>query len=211
MSEELAGKICCACDTWKPYEDYHRNKRKKDGREPRCKDCNNARMRDEYARDPQKKITKTRQYHLDHPEWSKATLAAWHQEHAAERYDRYLELGKDPEVQARRRSATMRSEARRRAIKRGNDSGRITEEELGAHLEAFGNACWICHIDLTGEELHWDHVQPLAAGGAHRLTNLRPACGPCNVRKNGTWPITEERLDAIRRAVGVLRGLKEVD
>jgi 5-methylcytosine-specific restriction endonuclease McrA len=40
----------------------------------------NARIRNSYRKDPQKKIDKTRQYHLDNPEWSKQTLAKWYQE-----------------------------------------------------------------------------------------------------------------------------------
>lgn len=199
-------KRCHTCGLEKPLSEFHRNKAKKDGHEHRCKVCNNSRLREAYAKNPAPKTAKTRQYHLEHPDWSRRVLAEWHQRNADRRYENYLERGKDPEVRDRRREATRRSESRRRAQKRGADADLITADDLAALLQAYDGLCWICGVSLTGDEpLHWDHYKPLAAGGDHTLANLRPACGPCNVRKNNLWPVTGERLDVIRGAVTRLR------
>ena len=45
----------------------------------------------------------------------------------------------------------------------------------------FGNKCWIC----GGPFQEIDHVIPLAKGGLHTLSNLRPSCTYCN-RSKGT-------------------------
>lgn len=60
----------------------------------------------------------------------------------------------------------------------------FTAEQLRQRVAYYGGRCWMC-----GDEAHTiDHVKPLAAGGAHMLANLRPACSDCNTRKGATWP-----------------------
>lgn len=198
------------CGKPKPVTEFHKNRRKADGLEPMCKVCTNARFRKAYAKNPAAKIARTRQYHLDHPEWSKKTLREWHLTHAARRYEDYKIRGQDPEVARKRRASTRRSESRRRAIKASVESVVITADEFATILDMYHHECWICFIGLSEDTLHWDHYQPLAAGGRHVPDNMRPACGPCNIRKNSIWPITEEHLDAIRRAVSKLRRAEEV-
>lgn len=210
MLTRMEEKTCTGCDSLKGLDLFPRNKRKPDGRDPQCKVCTNKRQREAYARDPAKKIAATRQYHLDNPEWSKRVQADWHQKNAGRRYQDYLERGKDPVVAAKRRAATRRCESRRRAVRASVDSVVITEEEYASILESYDHRCWICGFGVSEDTLHWDHYRPLADGGKHVPSNVRPACGPCNVRKNSLWPITDERLDAIRRAVWVLRGVEGV-
>jgi 5-methylcytosine-specific restriction endonuclease McrA len=202
--EHAAGirtKTCYACKVDKDVTQFPRNKRKPDGYDYQCKDCVNARIRASYAKDPAAKIAKTRQYHLDNPEWSRRVLREWHEKNADRRYEEYLERGKDPDTARKRRDATRRCESRRRALKRGAEADLLTIDDYANILDKYDGKCWICEVKLTEELLHWDHYRPLCAGGSHTMDNLRPACGPCNTRKNGMWPVTDERLDAIRRAV----------
>jgi 5-methylcytosine-specific restriction protein A len=42
---------------------------------------------------------------------------------------------------------------------------------------AGGPACAICH---TAPATTIDHITPVSLGGSNELTNLRPACHPCN-------------------------------
>lgn len=194
-------KTCLACELPKPVSEFPRNKRKQDGYDIYCKLCTRARQKAAYARDPAKKIAKTRKYHLDHPEWSKRVQAEWHQANAERRLERHYELGQDPERAKKRRASTRRSESRRRAIRAGSDADVITEDEYASILEEYHGCCWICDADLTTEPMHWDHFQPLARAGKHVRSNMRPACSMCNVRKNAIWPITDSVLDRIRCAV----------
>lgn len=60
----------------------------------------------------------------------------------------------------------------------------FTADQLAARMSMF-SGCWMCGAEAT----QIDHVKPLVAGGWHILANLRPACGPCNARKGGRWPL----------------------
>lgn len=68
---------------------------------------------------------------------------------------------------------------RRRAAMANGPSGR----EIQSKMAYYGFVCWICgdHGDTV------DHVKPLAAGGLHALSNLRPACRFCNTKKRDRW------------------------
>jgi len=44
------GKTCNTCREHKPYEDYHVSTQNVDGRQGKCKECQNAGMREAYAR-----------------------------------------------------------------------------------------------------------------------------------------------------------------
>jgi hypothetical protein len=164
----------------------------------------NRRAREAYAEDPQPKISKTRQYHLDHPEWSKERLRAHHVTNRGKRYERYVERGKDPQVAEKRRDATRRSESKRRALKAQTIVEIISEEQFALRLLEFDSRCYICGVVLT-TNLHWDHYKPLTAGGPHVLANLKPSCDLCNVRKSNCWPFTAARRNQIAKEVRELR------
>jgi len=205
-------KTCSRCGESKGTDLFPRNKRKRDGFDIQCKECTNSRMRERYASDPEvrsQKIQSTRQYHLDHPDWSRERLRAHHVANKAARADRASARGQLPEVRQQRRDSSRRGEQRRRAIKAAAvivDS--ISQAELDALLATFGCACWICGSKFSGSvALHWDHVRPLARHGAHTLDNLAPACDLCNVRKNAVWPFTEQRRREIKTEVLALRAL----
>lgn len=71
--------------------------------------------------------------------------------------------------------------ARRRAREAG---GRVTRTDLREILEEFGMHCHLCDAEIaTLDDLHFDHVAPLARGGAHSPENIRPAHAVCNLRK----------------------------
>lgn len=206
-------KTCRACGESKPLDDFHRDSASADGRRPRCRVCvklkdderreeRNRKAREKYAVDPQAKIAKTRQYHLDNPEWSRERLRAHHVANAEERARRAAERGKDPAIAAARRDATRRSESRRRAQKQGAEADYVTTADILSLLERSDHRCYICGRPF-GDGLPYtiDHIQPLARGGQHVLSNLAPSCGPCNVRKNARWPLTEDIIAEIRSAV----------
>lgn len=86
------------------------------------------------------------------------------------RYDRY---------------AAFNRTSRRRA-KRSKVPVTIFESGgLELRMSMFNFSCWIC----GGPFEAIDHVKPIAAGGPHMLSNLRPTCAECNARKWSSWPI----------------------
>lgn len=211
MCGDLLLKSCNMCRLEKPLHDFHKNKRKKDGLDIYCKDCNKQRMRDKYASDPswrQQKILKTRQYHLDNPEWSKERLREHHVKNAAIRYARQRERLADPKVRERVKGTAKRAAGKRRAALLGNVAVTISGEELDRKLQSNKYMCTICEYDLrllNSKDMHWDHIVPLSRGGSHTLDNLQPLCAPCNIRKNAVFPLTEDRRYEIKKAVQALR------
>jgi 5-methylcytosine-specific restriction endonuclease McrA len=71
------------------------------------------------------------------------------------------------------------SSLRRARINKGKII-RFTAKQLKERLSVYGGKCWMC--GSKADQI--DHVLPLAKGGPHILSNLRPACGPCNRKKS---------------------------
>jgi 5-methylcytosine-specific restriction endonuclease McrA len=69
---------------------------------------------------------------------------------------------------------------RRRARIRQATAVYISKADLRARVEALGNRCVYCAAPWE----HIDHVKPIARGGPHCLSNLRPACRICNQSKS---------------------------
>ena len=111
----------------------------------------------------------------------------WREENpaaAAACTQRYIE--KHPE---RKRASVRASSSKRRALKLATAVVPFTAEQLHLRMSYYGNRCYI-RMDgvCTGAFDDVDHVKPLSKGGAHMLSNLRPACEPCNSRKHNRWP-----------------------
>ena len=69
----------------------------------------------------------------------------------------------------------------RRARKRGLV---VKPADYAEILTEFGMACHLCGAPIeTTDELHFDHVIPLARGGSHTKDNIRPSHALCNQRK----------------------------
>lgn len=78
----------------------------------------------------------------------------------------------------KRRARRAREAGRVRALKYGSPHEEYTVEDL---VGMFPAPCHIC--GNNGGVMGWDHVVPLVLGGANALYNIKPAHGPCNVRK----------------------------
>ncbi|MES4908211.1 RNA-guided endonuclease IscB [Streptomyces sp. NPDC000395] len=85
-------------------------------------------------------------------------------------------------------------------------------EVRGYLLAKFGHACVYCGI--TNVPLNIDHVQPRSRGGSDRISNLVPACIPCNEAKSNR-PVEEfapkRAADILRRAKAPLRDAAAVN
>lgn len=68
---------------------------------------------------------------------------------------------------------------RRRARLRGATTERVN---YAAILAKHGHVCHICGGDIEGA-IDFDHVIPIARGGAHAHSNIKPSHPSCNRRK----------------------------
>lgn len=68
-----------------------------------------------------------------------------------------------------------------RRVRKLNNGGSHTFEELTAKFEALGNACFYCG---KGGPISIDHDVPISRGGSDDISNILPACKSCNSSKN---------------------------
>jgi 5-methylcytosine-specific restriction endonuclease McrA len=92
------------------------------------------------------------------------------------------------------RLSRLASEVNRRSRKAS--AGRITAAELREIRTMLGARCCQCR---SAEDLHFDHVVPLAAGGAHHPTNIQLLCRRYNERKQARTEDyrTSDQLEAL--------------
>ena len=72
-------------------------------------------------------------------------------------------------------------------------------------LEKWGRECAYC--GAKGSPLNIDHVHPRSRGGSNRISNLAPACIPCNESK-GNRDIRDFLIHNPVRLVSILRQIK---
>jgi len=76
----------------------------------------------------------------------------------------------------------------RRGTSNSNDRGSAEQRRRRKWwvLEWFGDGetapCYSCGEMLTYDTLQIDRIVPGALGGTYAKGNIRPACGPCNIR-----------------------------
>jgi 5-methylcytosine-specific restriction endonuclease McrA len=68
----------------------------------------------------------------------------------------------------------------------------FSKQNLLLRLSMF-SGCWIC----GGRAEEIDHVKPIAKGGIHILSNLRPICRFCNRSKGSKW--RNEEVDIYKK------------
>lgn len=68
----------------------------------------------------------------------------------------------------------------RRARRRGTQVEPVSRRAV---WERDGGICHICLDPVAFEEMHLDHVMPLAKGGTHTYDNVAPTHASCNLHK----------------------------
>jgi 5-methylcytosine-specific restriction endonuclease McrA len=170
MEDTITIFVCYKCRVPQAIEEKCKNKM--------CKGCFSDYKKKRYQENPIPTLEKTRAYRASHLIDLKQADKLW----------RLNNPGKIAAKAARwaKNNPGRRLEAqqRRRARKKGSQVIKITQVMLRDRLTIFGGQCAYC----SGPFEHWDHVKPLELGGPHILSNLRPACAPCNIRKGQMTP-----------------------
>jgi len=98
---------------------------------------------------------------------------------------RSLEKYRLAEHLARMRDPVARRVSHRNAMaKRKQAAGVFTRKEWLSLLRSVGFRCRYCGRRLTRTSATPDHRTPLGRGGSNWITNIVPACLPCNQRKS---------------------------
>lgn len=86
------------------------------------------------------------------------------------------------------------------------DKERISKNLRRMVIERDGLRCVYCDDDLTGAEVHLDHVIPESRGGPTNYENLQVTCRKCNITKGILSE--DEFTDKLRqRALNILSRL----
>lgn len=179
-----AGESCCpACRTAATEAQHQRR-----AADPGHRRDVDRRLR---AADPDRFREAARRRRQAAPEWyraaGRARMAAWRARNPEVSRQRTRESVR--RWKAANRDRANQYERRRHAIKKGAPTIGFGVDELAAKLAYWGWRCWMCGDPADT----LDHVKPLAAGGPHCLSNLRPACRSCNSSKGARWPMERTR------------------
>jgi len=147
----------CRCDlckeSWRVYRNEYRQKNK---------DAANSYGREYYQKNKVAMLASDKEYYQKNRQKRIDASSKWNKENK-ERHNEHARTKNN----------------RRRAAK----SIKFTVEQLAGRLDYWGRKCYLKLEGCTGEYKHLDHVIPLSRGGLHALSNLRPACQSCNLRK----------------------------
>lgn len=143
-------------------------------------------------------MAEQRRYWREHPDDQRIEL------NRCKRHEWQLRYLTQPEL----RRATREKSKRRKAGLRGNHVIHVTASQIKQRFAEFNDAC--CYCGARGD-LHQEHFLPISKGGTHVLSNILPACQPCNYSKRDHDPeawykaqpfFTEQRWRRILSAMG---------
>lgn len=152
-------------------------------------------VRKSQAKNREKHNADTREWYKAHPGYRREQSQKWRDLHPElKRQDtaRYYQKYKE-QVIARtngyRRLHPEHAQARnsRRRARLLQATGTWTHAEFKALCEAVDWHCAYCLLKF--DKLTPDHITPLSRGGSNDISNIIPACGPCNYSKQDKTPL----------------------
>lgn len=163
-----------------------------DGHLNTCKTCMSVKQKAYYQRNKEKLLQAGKERMKDpvRRERDKDMHAAWR----ANNPERWKELVARAQAKAKLNGTAARSEEGRKE-RVANATPKGTVVGLKAILKEHGRHCNICDLPIAeNHAVQFDHVIPLARGGAHTAENLRPAHRSCNAWKGDRLPSELEGL-----------------
>lgn len=152
----MTTKTCRDCDETKPVSEFSRRASAKDGLQSYCRAC--VRIRNQASHKANPRTEQKRAWWAANTERTRGYAQDWNERNPQRRLDL------NSQYRARKLDATVEDVR--------------TDVVLAAH----GRWCYLCETAI-GEDLHLDHVVPLARGGEHSYANIRPAHAHCNQSK----------------------------
>lgn len=172
---------CSKCHTHKPKSCFYSEPRARRGISGVCIEC-------------AKKVKETRRDAIrerDRLRFANSEARRASKREAVRREDPAARNARQQAWRHANKERTRRQIAAQNAARRAltlNAAGRVTQSQIKARWDYYGNKCWMCGAPATDT----DHVKPLARGGCNWPANLRPACRRCNRSKSATWPYNTE-------------------
>lgn len=180
-------KQCIYCKCLKSLSCFHKRKDSADGHKNYCKECALSKQKERYVLNPEvreKAKNRARQQKIDNPNLSREEYQrnrqsyilrsrVWTEDNRERSREIKSSWKKRNPYQARK------DRARRRELIGNN---KIEEYEWEALLDWLGRRCLRCGD--TKKLLTQDHVIPLSDGGPNCIWNIQPLCIKCNSTKS---------------------------
>lgn len=195
-SDTVVTKFCHGCQSMKSIDEFSTNKRRKDGKQTRCKACNRAYRLAHVEHEREYRNTYRVRYMAEHGEARREAERARYRAnpdkkrnyHAAHR-DVRLEYLRQYRKSDHGKAVVRANNHKRRAREGGR--GKFTPAEIAdlrvGQTDDRGNVrCWWCGKVMN----HWhiDHVIPISRGGKNETGNLCLSCPHCNISKHNRLP-----------------------
>lgn len=183
-----ATKICTKCGIEKPLVDgFHSEKRNKNGRAARCRECSNKVSAAWKKAHPERAKELVLRWNEAHPERKRQHGTSWriaHPEYAKGYYRANLDRARESMAKWREAHPEERraSHRKRKALKLAYDGTHHTASDVKALFEQQQGHCLYCYNRL--DTYHVDHIVPLSRGGGNGADNIALACPSCNLSKN---------------------------
>lgn len=194
--------MCAKCQQEKPYSDFYKGKKYKDGYQSWCKQCKRDRKRElgtdkQYFEKNREYVRKVqREYYKKNKERIIKRVKEYQGQHvvAVKGYkQKYADNNKDKKAAYRKlyRSTakgklrnTQYTLRRKREISRTPENIRLTIKQWEFILSLFDNKCACCFAET---KLTIDHIMPISKGGLDIITNVQPLCPSCNSKKHAKY------------------------
>ena len=168
------GRNCAKCGTFKLWAMFPRAACQKSGYRPRCLECHRAAGRAYATENSARNSARGKAWSKQNRERARLRERAYK---TSERYRAYL---KALYQTAKFKLAATEKTMRRKALIRARTVEKVSYPAI---LAEHGRVCHICRGAIAEGELDFDHVVPLAKGGAHSHANIKPSHASCNRRK----------------------------
>jgi 5-methylcytosine-specific restriction endonuclease McrA len=168
--------ICCHCKKEKDEKCFYNDKSRKNGKKPRCKECESLYVPKHIKREREK------EYWSKNKERKKEIVKKSmlkNKEHHKNQRKKYLKTEKG-------KLSYKKYTQKRYALKKSKIIG--NNIHFLKIYERDNKKCVYCGKDLLFNDVHFDHYIPLSKGGEHTYKNLKTSCKSCNLSKGAKMP-----------------------
>ena len=162
-----------------------------------CQKCKNMAHKRWREKHPEKVKENSRKYYEKNSEVIKQKVNEWRSENSEalkkkRAIVRSLNSNKFNEYRRQWRKEnpdSVRREKFARRAKEKNCNGNISTSITKTLLNSQKRKCACCGVKLSKENMHRDHIVPLAIGGNNSDENIQLLCNKCNLSKGAKHPI----------------------